>query len=494
MTKAGSQMIANLFGAPESTRAPQKEEKIWQVSEVLAHAKRTLERQFNQVAIVGEISSFKPWRSGHWYFNLKDKNCSLNSIMFKNANQRVAFEVEEGQEVLARGRISIYPERSQVQFIVDRLEPLGAGALALAFEQLKKKLEKEGLFDSKQKKALPQFPQRIGLITSPQGAALRDMLRVMQQRWPGLEIILSPTKVQGPGAAQEIAKALALIDLHGKCDALIISRGGGSLEDLWAFNEEVLARAIHDTRTPIISAVGHATDTTIADYVADLSVATPTHAASLIPEKTRWQETLVRKKEELHQTVNDRIHRYQQLLELRRQQLPDPRLRILQLKQTIDDKERRAQQALNKNITAQKSRLAQQERRIKAQHPYQILRTQQNKLVQHHRTILKHSPNAVIQDSQRNLLILKQKLSQSMQKALQDAQQTLAVRASALETLSPLSVLSRGYALVQKKEGDTAPLVAQSSQLQEQDKVQIQFSDGTAEATITRILPRKDPS
>jgi len=138
MTKAGSQMIANLFGATESTQAPKKEERIWQVSEVLGHAKRSLERQFNQVAIVGEISSFKPWRSGHWYFNLKDQKCSLNSIMFKNANQRVTFDVEEGQEVLAHGRISIYPERSQVQFIVDRIEPLGAGALALAFEQLKR--------------------------------------------------------------------------------------------------------------------------------------------------------------------------------------------------------------------------------------------------------------------------------------------------------------------------------------------------------------------
>ena len=494
MTKAGSQMISNLFGGPTTAQAPTKEEKVWQVSEILGQAKRSLEKQFHHVAIVGEISSFKPWRSGHWYFNLKDKNCSINAIMFRNANQRVAFEVEEGQEVLARGRISIYPERSQVQFIVDRLEPIGEGALALAFEQMKTKLHKEGLFDPSTKKDIPSFPLRVGLVTSPQGAALRDMLRVMKQRWPGVNFLLSPTRVQGQGAAQEIAKALALLDKNGKCDVIVLSRGGGSLSDLWAFNEESLARAIHNSKTPIVSAVGHATDTTIADFVADFSVATPTHAASILPNKSDVDLTLKRSAQQLNNTIKSLVVSLRKQLQLKRQQLTDPRLRILQKKQALDDKERRAQQALLRQLGSHKKQLEQCERQLRAQHPYQILNNQKDRLARYHHALLKNAPENKIKERQRSLVLIRQKLDQAIESHLQKSKQSLALNAAALETLSPLSVLSRGYALIQKETENNSEVVSRTQQLQKEDKVKIQLSDGTATAQITTISPRKDPS
>ncbi len=492
MTKAGSQMINNLFGGATSAQVPTKEEKVWQVSEILNQAKRSLEKQFHQVAIVGEISSFKPWRSGHWYFNLKDKNCSLNAIMFRNANQRVVFEVEEGQEVLARGRISVYPERSQVQFIVERLEPIGEGALALAFEQMKTKLQKEGLFNADIKKSIPSFPLRIGLVTSPQGAALRDMLRVMKQRWPGVQFVLSPTRVQGQGADQEIANALTLLDKKGTCDVIVLSRGGGSLSDLWSFNEERLARAIYKTKTPVISAVGHATDTTIADFVADLAVATPTHAASILPDKSDIDLTLKRAQQQLQNTITSHVQNLRKQLELNRQQLTDPRLRILQSKQSLDDKERRAQQALLRHFGIQKKKLEQLERQLRTQHPYQILNNQKDKLTRYHHATLKNNPQSIIKEKQRSLGISKQKIDQAIKNRLRQSQQNLALHAAALESLSPLSILSRGYALIQKDDETDQGIVSRIDQLRKADKVKIQLSDGIATAQITQISNRKD--
>ena len=494
MTKAGSQMISNLFGGATTDQTPTKEEKVWQVSEILGQAKRSLEKQFHHVAIVGEISSFKPWRSGHWYFNLKDKNCSINAIMFRNANQRVAFEVEEGQEVLARGRISIYPERSQVQFIVEQLEPIGEGALALAFEQMKTKLNQEGLFDPDNKKELPSFPLRVGLVTSPQGAALRDMLRVMKQRWPGIDLLLSPTRVQGQGAASEIAKALTILDKKGKCDVIVISRGGGSLSDLWSFNEELLARAIHKAKTPIVSAVGHATDTTIVDFVADYSVATPTHAASILPNKNDLSLTLKRAQQQLNNHIMSLVVNLRKQLQLKREQLTDPRLRILQSKQILDDKERRAQQALLKQLGKNKKQLEQFERQLRTQHPYQILGNQKDKLARFHHVLLKNTPEKKIKEKQRSLALSKQRLDQSILSHLQKGRQNLALNAAALESLSPLSVLSRGYALIQKETVGNQEVISRIQQLNKEDNVKIQFSDGTATAQIKNISNRKDPS
>ena len=247
------------------------------VSQLISLVRQDVENKYRSVTIVGEISSFKPWRSGHWYFDLKDEQALVPAVMFKGFCEKVKFEVKEGLQVLIKGRVSVYAPQSRIQLIVESMEPVGAGALALAFEQLKEKLQKEGLFDPKHKKPLPFFPKTLGLVTSPQGAALQDMLRILNQRMPGLNILLSPARVQGQGSAAELAQALKLLEAQKICDVIIIGRGGGALEDLWAFNEEVLARAIYECQAPIISAVGHETDFSIADFVADLRCATPTH-------------------------------------------------------------------------------------------------------------------------------------------------------------------------------------------------------------------------
>lgn len=256
---------------------------VWTVSELTARIKRSLERDFTAVCVVGEISQFKKAASGHVYLTLKDQGAVLGAAMWRNAASRLPFKLEEGLEVVARGSIEVYPPRGSYQLIITELNPCGVGALQLAFRQLVQKLEAEGLFRPEHKVALPRFPSRIAVVTSPTGAAVRDIIRVIRRRWPPAEILVLPTRVQGEGAAEEIAAQIRLLDRHrDRFDVAIVGRGGGSLEDLWAFNEELVARAIYECRLPIVSAVGHETDVSVSDLVADLRAATPTEAAEKV--------------------------------------------------------------------------------------------------------------------------------------------------------------------------------------------------------------------
>lgn len=253
------------------------------VLELTELVKVRLESEFSYVAVVGEVSNFKPHPSGHFYFSLKDEGAAISAVMFRGANQKLKFKLQDGQKVIAIGRLSVYPPRGSYQIVISRLEPAGVGALQLAFEQLKKKLEAEGLFDSKRKRALPSFPKTIGIVTAPQGAAIRDMLHVLDRRFAGVHILIHPVKVQGAQAAQEIADAIRELNrCFPEIDVMIVGRGGGSIEDLWAFNEEVVARAIFESKIPIISAVGHEIDFTIADFVADVRAPTPSAAAEIV--------------------------------------------------------------------------------------------------------------------------------------------------------------------------------------------------------------------
>ncbi|MBL7085300.1 MAG: exodeoxyribonuclease VII large subunit [Candidatus Omnitrophica bacterium] len=255
---------------------------IYTVSELTRQIKVVLERGFSAIWVEGEISNFTKHSSGHMYFSLKDEGSVLSAVLFRGVNRDLKFELESGIKVICFGRISLYEKRGQYQLYVDKIEPKGVGALQLTFEQLKGRLAKEGLFDPKHKRPIPFLPQRIGVVTSPTGAAIRDILKVLKRRFANLEIILNPVRVQGEGAASEIAQAIDEFNRYGKVDVLIVGRGGGSLEDLWAFNEEVLARAIYRSQIPVISAVGHEIDSTIADFVADLRVATPSAAAEQV--------------------------------------------------------------------------------------------------------------------------------------------------------------------------------------------------------------------
>lgn len=256
--------------------------KIYSVSEINREIKFLLETTFNSITVVGEISNFKAYQSGHWYFTLKDENSQINCVMWRSLNAYVYFTPQDGMKVIVNGRINVYEPRGSYQIEVSSIKPLGVGDLQIAFEALKRKLAAEGLFDERFKKPIPRIPERIGIVTSKDGAALRDVLAVIRRRFPVVEVVLAHTSVQGEGAAQEISDALDLMNEYGEVDVIILCRGGGSLEDLWAFNEEITARAIFRSNIPVVTGIGHEVDFTIADFVADLRAATPTAAAELV--------------------------------------------------------------------------------------------------------------------------------------------------------------------------------------------------------------------
>ena len=280
-------------------REPQPERKILTVSEVTRQIKLLLEGGIPTLWLEGEISNFKRHSSGHMYFVLKDENSQIPCVMWRGRNSGLFFTPQDGMKVQARGNVSVYEKRGYYQFEVIQMQPAGIGELQMAFEQLKRKLKAEGLFDEKYKKEIPRFPEKIGIVTSPTGAAIRDLVSVIRRRFPSVQIILNPVRVQGEEAAEEIARAIDEFNEYGDVDVLIVGRGGGSLEDLWPFNEEVVARAIFRSKIPVISAVGHEIDFGISDFVADLRAPTPSAAAELV----------VRNREELLQTIQHLVQK-----------------------------------------------------------------------------------------------------------------------------------------------------------------------------------------
>ena len=305
----------------------EQERKVFSVAELTRLIRFTLEEKFSSVWVEGEISNFIHHGSGHMYFSLKDSEASLQAVMFRRDNQRLRFKPEDGLKVLARGRVSVYPQRGQYQLLVDYLEPKGLGDLGLAFEQLKRKLEKEGLFDLARKKPIPYLPRRIGVITSLTGAVIRDMLHVLNRRFPNYHFIIYPVQVQGDRAKHEIARALDDMNDYRRLDVLVLARGGGSLEELWPFNEEMVARAIFRSQIPVISAVGHEVDYTIADFVADLRAPTPSAAAEILFPR---REDLKAQMEDQRRRLNESIKRQ---LEFGQQEL-DEASRYLQTAMT----------------------------------------------------------------------------------------------------------------------------------------------------------------
>jgi exodeoxyribonuclease VII large subunit len=255
--------------------------QILTVSDLTIEIRRTLEETFDQISVIGEISNFKSHVSGHWYFSLKDSDAVINCTMWKGFNQYVFFTPQDGMKIIVNGKITVYPPRGAYQIDIRSMKPAGVGELQEAFERLKKKLESEGLFDEAHKKPIPAFPKKIGIVTTIDGAAFRDMISVAERRYPLVEIIIAPTKVQGSGAAESIVESIKLLNEKTDVDVIIIGRGGGSIEDLWAFNEEIVARAIYKSEIPVISGVGHEVDFTIADYIADLRAPTPSVAMEL---------------------------------------------------------------------------------------------------------------------------------------------------------------------------------------------------------------------
>lgn len=339
------------------------------VSDLTQQIKMLLETGLAPVWLTGEISNFKRHSSGHFYFSLKDENAQIPCVMWAGRNRSLRFSPEDGMQVLAHGQVTVYEKRGYYQFDVAQIQPAGVGALQAAFEQLKRRLQAEGLFDEARKKPLPEFAQSVGIVTSPTGAALRDLVSVLRRRWPAMKIILRPVLVQGAGAAEAIAQAIGEFNEYKEVEVLIVGRGGGSLEDLWAFNEEIVARAIYASKIPVVSAVGHEVDFSISDFVADVRAATPSAAAELVaPEVAEVKRQLqslaiqsIRQLQRLLQTQHDRLRRVATSYGLRQ-----PLDQVRQRSQQLDDLQRRLQLALQNRLAIWKQQLKAKEQRLRA--------------------------------------------------------------------------------------------------------------------------------
>lgn len=346
---------------PRPTPAPPDDApEVLSVSELTLAIKSELERNFTSVWVSGELSDVVRPHSGHIYLTLKDAGAQIKGILWKTAAARVKFDLEDGLEVVCRGDIDVYPPRGNYQLIIRQIEPLGLGALQLAFKKLYEKLSAEGLFDPRHKQPLPRFPRRIAVVTSPTGAAIRDFLEVLRRRWQGVEVLVIPARVQGEGAAAEIARGIALANrLADPPDVLVVGRGGGSIEDLWCFNEELVVRAIYASQIPIISAVGHEIDVTLADLVADVRALTPSEAAErVVPSAEEMRGQLANYRERLTASLGARVRhartRLQNLAERRIFRRPHDALQ--ELSRRVDELESRATRAVWRQLTRSKER------------------------------------------------------------------------------------------------------------------------------------------
>ena len=416
-----------------SVVAPGPETRVYQPGELNAEVRLHLEAGFPRLWISGEISNLARPASGHWYFTIKDAKAQIRCALFRPRRNQIGFEPANGDQILLRGRLSLYEPRGDYQLIADALLPAGSGALQQAFAALKKKLEAEGLFDAERKKTLPNYPQRIGIVTSPTGAAIRDMQVTLKRRWPVAEVRIYPTQVQGEQATSGIIQALRAADRDGFADVILLARGGGSLEDLQAFNDETLARVIADCRTPIVSGVGHETDVTIADWVADLRAATPTAAAEAatpdgIAILRRLDETDRRMQRNLSQQMQRRWQQFDAIE--RRRELQHPTRRLADVGQRLDAIHRRIELALKRHFMQARQYLQHKQARLQNAHPARML---------------SHSN----EQQQR----LQRRLDRAMQQALARSSQHLAETARALNAVSPLAVLGRGYALIEDENG-----------------------------------------
>ncbi|NOY06477.1 MAG: exodeoxyribonuclease VII large subunit [Chlorobi bacterium] len=350
---------------------------LYSVSQITREIKAILESSFTDVYVTGEISNFRRHSSGHLYFTLKDKDAQISAVMFKGNAYSLFFSPTDGMEVLCRGDISVYEPRGNYQLLVREMAPRGAGALQLAFEKLKRKLYEEGLFDENRKQPLPKYPERIGIVTSPTGAAVRDMISVIQRRFPVARLVLAPVSVQGAQAASEIADAIRRFNEKGDVDVLIIGRGGGSLEDLWAFNEEVVARAIAESTIPVISAVGHEVDYTIADFVADVRAATPSMAGEIVvPEQRELLETLSNFSYTLTALMDSKLKDRRQAVTalLRHRALLRAGDIVLTGMQRVDELTRKIEIACNHRISMKDMRLRELQAVIRQHNPELLLR------------------------------------------------------------------------------------------------------------------------
>src|SRR5262252_245999 len=419
--------------------------------------------------VEGEISNLRMPGSGHAYFTLKDEGAQISAVLFRGRGRRVRFELEDGMQVMAFGGLDLYAARGQYQLVVEMMEPKGLGALQLAFEQLKRKLEAEGLFDDGRKRPLPAYPRVIGIVTSPTGAAIRDMLNIIGRRFGDLQILITPVRVQGDEAPGEIVQALAHLQTIVELDVIIVGRGGGSIEDLWAFNDERVARALVACRVPVISAVGHETDFTIADFVADLRAPTPSGAAELVVrEKLAVIATLVdlyaRLKQAIAAEVEARRERVDYLL--RRRVLTDPTRALRDLHRRLEELRGRLRLGLRANQRHASHRLALAMSALRSR-----------------------DPRAAVESAHTLLSQLRGRLASSAAHQAKTSRARFAEAVGRLESLSPLAVLSRGYGLTRLASGE---VVRSATQVMVGDPLEILLHRGALGARVTEVRERDE--
>jgi exodeoxyribonuclease VII large subunit len=450
---------------PEQASAPIAPEarRVLSVSELTGRIRTLLEERFIEIWVEGELSNCRMWNTGHMYFTLKDANAQIRGVMFRSAIRYLRFKPQDGLRVVARGRVSVYDPKGEYQLVCEHLEPEGLGARQLAFDQLKERLAREGLFDERRKRALPALPRKIGVVTSLDGAAVRDIIKVLRRRYANAHIVIRPARVQGEGAALEIARAMAAIGKVKGVDVVIVGRGGGSIEDLWAFNEEVVARAIAGCPVPTISAVGHETDVTIADFVADLRAPTPSAAAEMVvARKDDFWARIDRLGHRVEAAMTGRVHRMRARLGS-----IESRPGYAGFEMRIAMRGRRADDVSHQLLRALRGRLGRRER------AYQALRL----------ALETFDVRRRFGTIRARLVAADGRLRSSIDRRTHAADARLRGTAARLDSLSPLAVLGRGYAVCWN--ADRTAIIRDAAAVQQGDRVHVKLERGELDCSVT---------
>jgi exodeoxyribonuclease VII large subunit len=445
---------------------PRQSRRIWPVRDLVSQVRELVEQEYGDVWVEGEISNYRPAPSGHVYFTLKDAEAQLPIVLFRRQAVLLRFRPEDGLHVLVRGRVSVYEQRGQMQLVAETMEPVGAGSLQLAFEQLKQRLRVEGLFDVERKKPLPMFPRTVGIVTSPTGAVIRDFLNIVSRRHSGLNVLLSSVSVQGESAPAEIEAALAELNATNLVDLIVLARGGGSLEDLAAFNSERVARAISASRLPVVSAVGHETDFTIADFTADLRAPTPSAAAELITEAHhKIADHLATQSHRLERAVGFQLlQAHQRLAQLPMSRAESRVVTLLhRLEQRLDD----ATQRMDAAVTNQ-------------------LRRAQNRIAELAAAVLHHDPRQKLAHARQILADFRARMDRCLERLIESSSGRLGALDARLRSLSPLAVLDRGYALVLSTNG---MLIRSTAQIGTGDQLTTRLADGSFVSRVEAVSP-----
>ncbi|HEC72884.1 MAG TPA: exodeoxyribonuclease VII large subunit [Methylophaga aminisulfidivorans] len=439
-----------------------QQQTIYTVSRLNREIRTVLEQGFASLILTGEISNFITPASGHWYFTLKDDRAQVKAAMWRGNNRGQRYRPENGAQVTVRARVSLYEPRGDYQLIVEHMEAAGEGLLKQQFDELKMRLAAEGLFSSAYKQPLPSVVHRVGVITSATGAAIKDILTVLKRRAPQLEVVIYPAMVQGKDAHLQLIDKINLANARNEVDVLILGRGGGSLEDLWCFNHELLARAIYASKLPIISAVGHEIDTTISDYVADIRAATPSAAAELVsPNSSELYNQIQQQLNRLANAFKHQLSAKQSIATAleHRLTLCHPRNQLNQQAQRLDELTVALQQAMQQ-------RIYQYERRLNNLMP----------------RLMQRSPDRKLTQAAHQLQQLQARLQQSMQQQLRSSQNTLALQASRLGSVSPLNVLARGYSITKNEQGK---VIKSTSQVNQGDALVTELADGIIQSIVS---------